>query len=307
MRLIGLVVILTMSLAFTQDVAQAQRSAKPHRIGILHPGAPDAYTSLVEQFQRGLRELGYTDGGNLSIQYRFAENNVNRLQEFAAELVRAKPDVIVAMNSPAAVAAHKETKTIPIVIVNVGDPIGLGLVASLSRPSGNVTGMASYGPELLGKNLEVLKELVPGMKHVAVFWTPTNPLHAKSLRDLEVPARELAIQVHGVKIAGPDDFENGFRSAVTEHAAAVWFFGDSLFFVHRSRLAALAANVRLPTMFVNRQHVEAGGLSSYGPDAPEQYRRAATYVDKILKGAKPADLPVQQPTKFELVISLKTG
>jgi len=307
MRLIGLAVVLTMSLALSQDVAQAQRSSKPHQIGILHPGASGASTALVEEFRRSLRELGYTEGGNLSIQYRFAENNPNRLREFAAELVRAKPDVIVSIASTAAVAAHKKTKTIPIVMINVGDPIGLGLVASLSRPSGNVTGTASYGPELLGKNLEVLKELVPWMKHVAVFWTPANPLHARGLRDLEVPARALDVQVHGVKIAGPDDFENGFRSAVTEHAAAVWVFGDPLFVAHRPRLAALAVNVRLPTMFNNRQHVEAGGLTSYGPDAAELYRRGATYVAKILKGAKPADLPVEQPTKFELVINLKTA
>jgi ABC-type uncharacterized transport system substrate-binding protein len=307
MRRIGLAVVLTMSLAFTQDVAQAQRSAKHYQIGILHPGVFGASAALFEEFQRSLRELGYTEAGNLNIEYRFAENNLDRLQEFAAELVRARPDLIVAVNSTAAVAAHKETKTIPIVMVNVGDPVGLGLVASLPRPSGNVTGVASYQPELVGKNLEVLKELVPGLKQVAVFWTAANPLHARALKDLEIPARALAIRVHGIKIAGPDDFENGFRSAVIEHAAAVWVFGDSLFFAHRPRLAALAVNVRLPTMFTNRQHVEAGGLSSYGPTVPEQYRRATTYVDKILKGAKPADLPVEQPTKFELVINLKTA
>jgi putative ABC transport system substrate-binding protein len=216
-------------------------------------------------------------------------------------------DVIVACTSRAAVAAHKETQTIPIVMINVGDPIRIGLVASLARPGGNVTGTASYLPELAGKHLEILKELVPGMKHLAVLWTPDNPLHASNLRDLDEPARLLGVQVHALRVLGPGDFESAFRTAVNERASAAWIFGDPMFIDNRNRLSALAVNIRMPTMFTARQFADAGGLVVYAPVASESYLRAATFVDKILKGAKPSDLPVEQPTKFELIINLKTA
>jgi putative ABC transport system substrate-binding protein len=185
-------------------------------------------------------------------------------------------------------------------MINVGDPVGLGLAASLSKPGGNVTGTASYGPELAGKVLELLTEIVRSVRRVAICWTPANPLHARVLKDLENPARLLGVQLQAVRILVPDDFEAAFRTAVTE-------LGDTVFFAERARLASLALSVRLPTMFAQKQHVEAGGLVSYGPASGPIYRRAATYVDKILKGAKPADLPVEQPTKYELVINLKTA
>ena len=287
--------------------AAAQRSGKTYRVGLVHPGPAGPSVLVVDEFRKGLRELGYRDGENIVIDYRFADGMADRLREHASDLVRNKVDVIVAVTSTAAMAAHKETKRIPIVMVNVGDPIRLGLVASLARPSGNVTGTASYLPELSGKGLELLKELVPGTKRVAIFWTPANPLHAAVLKDLDAPARLLAIQLIPIRIMSPDQFEDAFRTAVTDHATAIWILGDSMFSGHRPRLATLAINVRLPTMFANRQHVDAGGLASYGPAVAEMYRRAATYVHKILQGAKPADLPVEQPTKFELVFNLKTA
>jgi putative ABC transport system substrate-binding protein len=300
-------IILTIALLAAPLATEAQPPGRAHRIGFLAGGSPGPSTPNVEQFRQGLRELGYTEGQNIVIEYRWAEGKLDRLPELAADLVRLKVDMIVAPVSTSAQAAHQATRTIPIVMIGVGDPIALGLVASLSRPGGNVTGNASYGPELVGKNLELLKEIVPDIKRVAVFWTPANPAHVRSLKDLEEPARLLAIQVLPLTILTADNFEEAFRTAATERAAAAWFFGEPMFALHRARLAALALNARLPTMFLVRQHVDAGGLVSYGPLFPDLYRRAASYVAKILKGAKPADLPVEQPTKFELVINLKTA
>jgi putative ABC transport system substrate-binding protein len=287
--------------------AEAQQAGRVHRIGFLAGGSPGSSAPNVAQFRQGLRELGYAEGQNIVIEYRWAEGKPDRLPELAADLVRLKVDLIVAPGSTSAQPAHQATRTIPIVMISVGDPIALGLVASLSRPGGNVTGNASYGPELVGKQLELLKEIVPNVKRVAVFWTPTNPAHVRSLKDLEVPARLLAIQVVPLKIVTADDFEEAYRIAATERAVAAWFLGDPMFLLHRARLTTLALNARLPTMFFTREHVDAGGLVSYGPLFADLYRRAATYVDKILKGTKPADLPVEQPTKLELVINLKTA
>jgi len=262
---------------------------------------------LVAELRQGLRELGYTEGENVLIEYRFADGKMDLLPQLAADLVRLKVELIVTSGSTTTLAAQKVTDTIPIVMVNVGDPVGLGLVASLSRPGRNVTGTASYLPELQGKNLELLKEMVPTLKRVAVVWTPSNPLHAGGLRALEAPARALTLQVVPLKVSSPDDFEGLFQTAAAERAGAVWVFGDTMFFTHRDRLATLALNVRLPTMFPYRQNVDAGGLISYGPSSPVMYHRAAVFVDKILKGAKPADLPVEQPTRLELGINLKTA
>lgn len=302
-----LMAILILALLAAPLVADAQPSGRPHRIGFLAGGSPGPSAANVEQFRQGLRELGYIEGQNIVIEYRWAEGKPDRLPELAADLVRLKLDLIVAPVSTSARAAYEATRTIPIVMIGVGDPIALGLAGSLSRPGGNVTGTASYGPELVGKTLELLKEIVPDMKRVAVFWTPANPAHARSLKDLEEPARLLAIQVLAFKVVSADDFEGAFQTAATERAGAAWFFGEPMFMAHRVRLATLALNARLPSMFLARQHVDAGGLMSYGPVFAQLYRRAATYVDKILKGAKPADLPVEQPTTFELVINLRTA
>jgi putative ABC transport system substrate-binding protein len=283
---------------------EAQQGGKVWRIGFLGVAS---VPSLLEEFRQGLRDLGYTEGQNLMIEYRFADGKPDRLPALAAELAGLPVEVIVAAISTSAQAAHTATRTIPIVMINVGDPVGLGLAASLSKPGGNVTGTASYGPELAGKVLELLTEIVRSVRRVAICWTPANPLHARVLKDLENPARLLGVQLQAVRILVPDDFEAAFRTAVTERCQAAWVFGDTVFFAERARLASLALSVRLPTEFAQKQHVEAGGLVSYGPASGPIYRRAATYVDKILKGAKPADLPVEQPTKYELVINLKTA
>lgn len=309
MRLFALALVSTLAVSvfLAPLAAETQPAGRVYRIGFLAGGSPGPSAPNVEQFLQGLRELGYTEGQNLAIEYRWAEGKLDRLPELAADLVRLKVDLIVAPVSNSAQAAYQATRTIPIVMIGVGDPIALGLAASLSRPGGNVTGNASYGPELVGKNLELLKDIVPGIKRVAVFWTPANPAHVRSLKDLEEPARLLAIQVLPFKIVSADDFEEAFRTAAAERAAAAWFFGEPMFMLHRARLATLALNARLPTMFLARQHVDAGGLVSHGPVFAHLYRRAAIYVDKILKGTKPGDLPVEQPTTFELVINLKTA
>jgi len=287
--------------------ADAQRPVKAPRIGLLLGGSQGSMQPLVEEFRQGLRELGYTEGQRVLIEYRFADGQMDRLPELAADLVRLKVELIVTSGSTTALAAQKVTDAIPIVMVNTGDPVRLGLVASLSRPGRNVTGLASYLPELAGKHLEVLKELVPAFKRVAVVWTPSNPLHAGGLKDLEAPARTLALEIVPLKVSSPDHLEGVFQTATAERAGAVWVFGDSMFLLHRDQIATLALNRRLPTLFNYRQHVDVGGLISYGPSAPVMYHRAAVFVDKILKGAKPADLPVEQPTKFEMVINLKTA
>ena len=287
--------------------AEAQQAGRTHRIGFLAGGSPGSSSPYVDVFLQGLRELGYVEGQNIVIEYRWADGKSDRLPELASDLVRLKVDLIVASVSNSAQAAHEATRTIPIVMIGVGDPIGLGLATSLSRPGGNVTGTASYGPELVSKNLELLQEVVRDMKRVAIFWSPANPLHARVLKDVEGQARSLGIQVQPLRIVSRDDLEGAFRSAATEHAAAVWVLGDPMFGVQRARIATLALNARIPTMFLVRQHVDAGGLMSYGPKFAELYRRAATHVVKILKGAKPGDLPIEQPTTFELVINLKTA
>jgi putative tryptophan/tyrosine transport system substrate-binding protein len=227
--------------------------------------------------------------------------------ELAADLVRLKVDLIVAQASTAAQAAYQATRTIPIVMVAVGDPVRLGLAAGLARPGGNLTGTASYLPELSGKPLEILTEIVPGIKRMALLWNPANPLHAGALKDLEAAASSLGIQVQPSKIVTPEELDGAFRRAVNERAAAAYVLGDPMLGVHRARIAALALKVRLPSLFTTRAGVDAGGLISYGPDFLVMYRRAAHHVDRILKGSKPGDLPIEQPTKFDLVINVKTA
>jgi len=268
--------------------AQEYKAGKVPHIGFLGASSPGSATPLVEAFRQGLRELGYTEGRNILVEYRWAEGKLERLPELAAELVGRKVDVIMAPAPQAAVAAHHATRTIPIVIIGVGDPVALGLAASLAHPGANVTGSASFGPELVGKLLELLKELVPGIKRVGILWMPVQVNHVRSLKALEEGlARSLAIQILPLSIMSPGDFEAAFRTAVTEHVGAVWVFGEPMFSQHRDRLAALALGSRLPTMFFGRLHVEAGGLVSYAPNFAQIFRRAATYVDRILKGPSP--------------------
>jgi putative tryptophan/tyrosine transport system substrate-binding protein len=286
--------------------ATAEQAGKPAHIGYIAGASRDSDASFIQAFREGLREHGYTEGRDIVIEYRWADGKAERLPELAADLVGRRVDLIVALSPQPTLAAQRATRTIPIVTI-AGDPVALGLAASLARPGGNVTGIATYGPELVGKNLELLKNLLPTLKRVGIFWIPANPNHVRSLKDVEETARSFAIQILPLKIVSPGDFEDAFRTAVTEHAGAVWIFGEPLFTLHRARLAALASDARLPTMFLFREHVEVGGLVSYGPDNVNLFRRTARYVDKILKGAKPGDLPIEQPTKFELVINMKTA
>jgi len=254
-----------------------------------------------------MRALGYVEGQNLVLEYRAAAGHYERFPDLAAELVRLKVDVLMMGSTPAALAAKHATTTIPIVMVAMGDPVGSGLVASLARPGGNITGSSGLQPEVVGKQLEFLKAVLPTVSRVAVLWNPANPVAALMVREADVAAQALGVQLHLLAARGPDAFDSAFAAMTSAHAGALLILADPMFLQHRRRLAALAATSRLPTIHNVRAFVEAGGLLCYGVSQPDQWRRAATYVDKILKGAKPADLPVEQPTKFELIINLKTA
>jgi putative tryptophan/tyrosine transport system substrate-binding protein len=288
--------------------AEAQTTGKVYRIGYLVPISATPVSHLTEAFRQGLRELGWVEGQNIVIEYRFAEGRLDRLPDLAAELVRLKMDVIVALATSAAVAAKNATATIPIVMFGGEDPVGLGLIASLARPGGNVTGVSySVGTETFGKSLELLRAAAPKVGRVAVLSNPANPGSPLAISTLKVTAQSLGLRLQLLEARGLDEFDGAFAAMAKEHAGAVLVVSDLLFVLHRARLADLTANNRLPSMHGLREMVEAGGLMSYGPNAASNMPRAAIYVDKILKGAKPADLPVGQPTKFELVINLKTA
>ena len=262
----------------------------------------------IAAFRQGLRDLGWIEGRNIIIDYRFAEGRFDRLPDLAAELAQLNVEVIAATTTPAAVAARNATGTIPIVMFVVGDPIGLGLIASLARPSGNVTGLTySVGVEAFGKQLELLKETVPKVRRVAVLSNPANPSATLAISNVKVAARSFGLHLQLLETRDPDEFDGAFAAMAKERAGALLVVSDPSFGVHRARLADLAARYRLPSMHGVREMVEAGGLMNYGPSIPDNFRRAAGYVDKILKGSNPGDLAVQQPIKFELVINLKTA
>jgi len=288
--------------------ARAQRAAEPRRIGYLSSNSASLSHHLVDAFRQGLRELGWTEEQNLRIDYRFADGKFDRLPALAAELVARNVEIIVAAPSVAAVAAKNATRTIPIVMVNAGDPVGLGLVTSLARPGGNVTGL-SYGAglEIVGKGLELLKQALPNVRLVAVLWNPDNNASANALKNVKEVAVSQGLQLQFVETRAPNQFDAAFAVMRTTRVEAVVVVADSMFMAHRARLADFAARGRLPTMHGVRENVEAGGLMSYGPDSITNYRRAAGFVNKILNGAKPADLPVEQPTKFEFVVNLKAA
>ncbi len=307
-RTVGLLVALALGPLSAPLVVDAQQAGRVYRIGFLGASSPSGTSPRLDVFRQGLRELGWVEGQNIVIDYRFAEGRFDRLPDLAAELVRLKVDIIVAAPTPAAVAAKNATETIPIVMISVGEPVGLGLIASLARPGGNITGLSyNVGPELFGKGLELLKETVPKVRRVAILSNPANPAQPLFIRDVNVAARSLGVQLQLLEARGPSDFDGAFAAMARERVGALLVVAESLFILHRTRLADLAARNRLPTAYGTRESVEAGGLMSYGPSLSDFFRRAATYVDKILKGAKPADLPVEQPTKFELVINLKTA
>ena len=287
--------------------AEAQAPGRIPRIGFLLPYSPGPDARL-EAFKQGLRELGYVVGQNIAIEYRWADGRFEQLPDLAADLVRLKVDVIVAAVTQASLAAKQATGAIPIVMVGVSDPVGTGLVASLARPGANITGTSSMTAEVVGKQLELLKQTLPKISRVAALWNPANPIfQAIQRRETEVAAQALGMQLRILEARGPDDFERAFAAMASERTRALLVLGDPVFISHRKRIADLAANGRLAAVSGTREHVEAGGLMAYGPSFAAMYRRAAYYVDKILKSTKPADLPIEQPTKFELLINLKTA
>jgi ABC-type uncharacterized transport system substrate-binding protein len=286
--------------------AQAQ-SVKVPRIGYLAASPSTASPARTEAFRQGLRELGYVEGKNIVIEYRWAEGKVDRLPGLASELVRLKVDVIVTAGPTAVPPAKEATTTIPIVMTFDTDPVGSGFVASLARPGGNITGLSTLAPEISGKQLELLKEIVPKLSRVAVLGTSTRPGHAQSLREIELAAGAFAMQHQFLDIQTPNDIEIAFRAANKAGAEAVLVLGSAVLNSHRKQVAELAAKNRLPAIYDRKQFVDDGGLMSYGVSLTDLHRRAATYVDKILKGANPAGLPVEQPTKFEFIINLKAA
>jgi|SRR5215831_13934923 len=288
--------------------AETQPAGTVRRIGYLAAGSAKVNVNYVDAFRQGLRELGWVEGQNIVVEYRHAEGRFDRLPDLAAELIRLRVELIFATPTPAAVAARNATRTIPIVMRGVGDPVELGLIESLARPGGNVTGLSySVGMETFGKSLELLKEAVPKVRRVAILSNPDNPAHARAVDTLKGTARSLALQLQLLQARGPDALDGAFAAMAKERVGALFVVADSMLFLHRARLADLAVKGRLPSMHGYREDVEAGGLMSYGPSFVPQFKQSAVYVDKILKGARPADLPVEQPTKFELVINLKTA
>jgi putative ABC transport system substrate-binding protein len=286
--------------------ARAQRSAKIARIGFLWD-SPSVFPDALDAFRQGLRDLGYVDGRNIAIEYRWAEGKPEKIQEFAEELVRLKVDVIIAPSSIYTRAAKRATSAIPIIFLSHADPIGTGHVASLARPGGNATGFTIVMTETNVKGLEMFKQAVPGLERIAVIFDPATPSHAPSLKAVEAAGPLLGLRVIPVPVRSATEYEGAFATIVAERAGGVLILSTPLYTAGAKQLADLGLKHNLPSLYAPKQHVWVGGLMSYGPDRADLYRRGATYVDKILKGANPAELPVQQPTRFELVINLQTA
>ena len=307
-RSAGLALLVGLGFSAAQRAALAQQAGKVYRIGYLSAPSRASVELVLQAFLRALRELGWIEGQNLTIEYRWAEGKIERLPDLAAELVRQKVDLIVAPAASATLAAKKATSSIPIVMMFPVDPVEQGLVASRSRPGGNVTGTTlATGTEFFGKQLQLLKDAIPRASRVAMLTNPADASFAVQVKEVETAARALGIRLQMVEARGPEEFDSAFAAMARERAEALLIGGSSTFLVHRTRIAELAVKGRLPTMTTFREMVEAGGLMAYGVNMTAFIGRSAAYVDKILKGAKPADLAVEQPTKFELVISLKTA
>ena len=300
-------IMLTAFILVSVHLAQAQQPKKVARIGFLSPVSPSATALWHQAFRQGLRDLGWVEGKNISIEYRYAEGRSDRLPDLAADLVRLKLDIIVVSSGTDALAAKNATRAIPIVMASAGDPVAIGLVESLARPGGNITGLSQIAPELAGKRLELLKEIVPKLSRVAVLWNPQGRTSTVSWKEIQLPARELGVKLHSLEVRSVNDFDKTFEDATRAGAGALVIMPDPLFVTNLKRIADFAATSRLPSISHLTEFVDSGGLVAYGPDRSDMFRRAAAYVDKILKGTKPADLPVEQPTKFEFVINLKTA
>jgi putative tryptophan/tyrosine transport system substrate-binding protein len=287
--------------------ADAQQPKKLHRIGFLSTPSSSFISARIEAFRQGLRELGYVEGKNIVIEYRHAEGQVDRLPALAAELVRLKLDAIVTSGPQPVRPMREATATIPIVFAFDDDPVGSGFVASLARPGGNITGLSTQGAELIGKQLALLKEIIPKLSRVAILGSSTRPGTAQAFMEAQLAAPALSVQLQYLEVADPKDIEIAFQAATQKRADAVVILGSPLLNSHRTQIVELAAKSRLPATYSRPEYVEDGGLMTYGANINDLFRRAATYVDKILKGAKPADLPVEQPKKFEFIINLKAA
>jgi putative ABC transport system substrate-binding protein len=305
-RVVG-IIALVLGILGAPLPAAAQPPGKVPRIGFLWASSPSTNPHLIEAFRQRLRELGWVEGQNIAIEYRTAEGKLERLPDLASELVGLKVDLIVAVATPGARAAKQATATIPVVMVGVGDPVGLGYVASLARPGGNITGLSSMSVDLGPKRLELLKETIPRVSRVGLMWNPADPARALEVRETQAAAEKLGLRLQSIEVRSPEEIERAFSAMPRERLDALIVQQDPLTILHRARIAGLTVKSRLPAISVFREFPEAGGLMAYGTNLADLYRRAATYVDKILKGAKPADLPVEQPTRFELVINLKTA
>jgi len=296
--------LLTIVLLTIVSSADAQQAGRVPQIGFLAFGSPSSYVARVAAFRGGLRELGYIEGRNIQIDYRYAERDFNQI---VADMIRRHVDVIVAGGTPPARAAKNATKTIPIVVAVAGDTVGAGLVASLAHPGRNVTGLTTVAPDLSGKRLEVIKDVLPKVSSVAILTKPSNASHPPQIQESELAGQALGVKLQILDVEKPDDFESAIEASRREGAEALIVLPEGLFTGHRRRLVDLTNKSKLATVFYDQEFVDAGGLMSYGVSYPDLFRRAAVYVHKILQGTKPADLPVEQPTKFEFVINLKTA
>jgi putative ABC transport system substrate-binding protein len=287
--------------------AFAQRPATIHRIGFMGNSTAELEANLIGPFRDGLRALGYDEGRNLQIEFRWAEGDYSRFPSLIAELLASKVEVIVTAGTPATLAVKRATTTVPLVMIAVGDPVGTGIVPSLARPGGNITGLSSIAPDLEGKRLELLREIVPKLSHVGVFWNPTNAFHVGSMKQAGAAARTLQIKLLPLAVSKTDDLESAFSAILKERPEALLILADRVFLHDREPMMDFATKNRLPSVNAYHELVEAGGLMSYGPSYEDMHRRAAIYVDKILKGAKAGDLPVEQPSKFNLIVNVKAA
>jgi putative tryptophan/tyrosine transport system substrate-binding protein len=303
LSILGVVLQLTVGVT-----AQAQQQAKTFKVGWLESATTDRGSRLGEIFLRRLAELGFVEGKNIAFEYRSADNKLDRLPALVDELVRLNVDVLLTSATPATIAAKNATKTIPIVFIQLAlDPVTAGFVDSLARPGGNITGLTNIAAELAGKRLEILKETVSKLSRVALMWEPRNAGSAQTWKESQLPAKELGLQLHSMEVSSADQFEGAFKEAIKARSGALAVTPMVLASNHRKEIVELAAKSRLPAVYYRDNFVESGGLMSYGADLADHFRRAADFIEKILKGSKPADLPVEQPTKFEFVINLKTA
>ena len=303
-KVLGLLTVLVFA---SFDLVEAQQPTKVPRIGFFSSISPSIFSDRVEAFRQGLGELGYVEGKNIVIEWRSAEGKADRLPALAAELVRLKVDVIVSPGPGPTRAAKQATNTIPIVMAFDDDPVGSGFAASLARPGGNITGLSTLASEISGKQLELLREIVPKLSRVAVLGNTSQPGHPQALKEINVAADAFRVQIQYLEVRGPKDVETAFRAASKERADAALVLGSPIFISQRKQLADLAAKSRLPAIYNRPEYVEDGGLVFYGVSYTDLFRRAATYVDKILKGAKPGDIPIEQPKKVELIINLNAA